>query len=101
MALMPTNLRVEAADGSGIDEYRICEGMIEFRKLQRSGEIESDDHWDRLSPSDLTAHVHDNTVVAQWLRHRLGWRRLLRACVNPETLEEFGIPENTLDRYAA
>src|SRR5512135_1606962 len=98
MAIMPTTLRLEL--DSGVEEYRIYEGMVEVRKMQRSGEVQSDD-WQRLTHAQLAAHVKDGTVVAQWLRHRLGWRRLLRACVNPETLEEFGIAENTLDRYAA
>ena len=99
MALMPTTLRLET--DSGVEEYRIYEGVVEVRTLARSGEDPSEDNWQRLTHAQLAAHVEDGTVVAQWLRHRLGWRRLLRACVNPETLEEFGIAENTLDRYAA
>jgi len=99
MALMPMNLRLEAE--SGVEEYRIYEGSIEVRKLHRTGEGRSEDDWQRLSHIDLSAHVNENTVVAQWLRKRIGWQRLLRLCVRPETLEEFGIAENTLDRYAA
>lgn len=101
MTLMPTTLRLEAEDHSGAEEYRIYEGVIEVRKLQRSAENQSDDAWQRLSHTQLAEHVKDNTVVAKWLRHRLGWQRLLRACINPQTLAEFGIAENTLDRYAA
>lgn len=99
MALMPMNLRLEASSGS--EEYRIYEGLIEVRKLKRPREGESEGEWQRLSHTDLAAHVHENSVVAQWLRKRIGWQRLLRLCVKPGTLEEFGIAENTLDRYAA
>jgi hypothetical protein len=101
MSLLPMNLRLKATDGSGIDEYRISEGTIEVRRVQRSGEPASDDEWRVLTHRELADHVKHGTVVAQWLRKRIGWRRLLQACVDPQTLEEFGIPENTLDRYAA
>ncbi len=97
---MPTTLRLEAANGSGVEEYRIYEGVIEVRTV-RSSEPISDGSWRRLSHVELSAHVKDETVVAQWLRQRIGWRRLLLACTNPQTLEEFGIADNTLDRYAA
>ncbi len=36
----------------------------------------------RLTPEQLSIHVERNTVVAQWLERRLGWRRLLQACVD-------------------
>ena len=109
MGLVPMTLRLEAADGSGVEEYRIHENGVEFRR-SRSGEEQDDpelleeevsDRWQRLSPADLTAHVKKNTVIAQWLKHRLGWRRLLWACTDPKTMQEFGIADNTLDRYAA
>ena len=109
MVLMPMTLRLEATDGAGVEEYRIFEDAVEVRKL-RSGEEQDDpelsagqlsDEWRRLSHTDLTDHVKGNTVVAQWLKHRLGWRRLLRACTDPQTLQEFGVPDGTLDRYAA
>ena len=101
MTLMPTTLRLEAEDHTGVEEYRIYEGVIEVRKLQPSAENQSDDAWQRLTHTQLAEHVKDNTVVAKWLRHRIGWQRLLRACINPQTLAEYGISENTLDRYAA
>lgn len=101
MTLLPTTLRLEGEDHTGVEEYRIYEGVIEVRKLQRSAENQSDDAWQRLTHTQLAEHVKDNTVVAKWLRHRIGWQRLLRACINPQTLAEYGISENTLDRYAA
>jgi len=106
---MPMTLRLEATDGAGVEEYRVFEDAIEVRKL-RCGEENDDmelageqvsDEWHPLSHEALTDHVKKNTVVAQWLKHRIGWRRLLRACTDPQTLQEFGIPDNTLDRYAA
>jgi hypothetical protein len=109
MALMPMTLRLEATNGSSVEEYRVYEDAVEVRRLccgEEKGDLElaaehlSDD-WQRLSPGDLTDHVKNNTVVAQWLKHRIGWRRLLRACADPQTLQEFGIPDNSLDRYAA
>ena len=109
MGLVPMTLRLEAADGSGVGEYRIHENGVEFRR-PCSGEEHDDpelveesvsDMWQRLSPADLTAHVKENTLVAQWLKHRLGWRRLVRACTDPKTMQEFGIADNTLDRFAA
>ncbi|HEU5401916.1 MAG TPA: hypothetical protein VFU86_11195 [Terriglobales bacterium] len=96
--LLPMNLRLEGE--AGCEEYRICDGRIEVRKLSSQRGLDHD-AWKRLSHTDLADHVRENTVVAQWLRQRLGWRRLLRACIDPETLEECGIPANTLDRYAA
>lgn len=101
MAHTPITLRLEAGDGSAVDEYRIRGEEIEVRRLQNSGETPRDNPWHRLTPGELSAHVHNKTAVAKWLEHRLGWRRLLRACTDPHTLQEFGIPENTSGRYAA
>jgi hypothetical protein len=107
MALMPVNLRLEATDGSGIEEYRIQEGDIEVRRVQRSvGSSQSeygrsDDDWQRLTARQLATHVQGNTVVAQWLRHRIGWRRLLLACTDQQTLRNFGIEDNVRDHFAA
>jgi hypothetical protein len=106
MLLEPVSLRLETVDGSGCEEYRIQDGDIEVRRVRRSGErgrseCLSSDEWQRLTPRQLSNHVHDNTVVAQWLRHRIGWRRLILACADQETLDSFGVAENVQDRYAA
>jgi hypothetical protein len=79
MALTPICLRLEGQDGRRSEEYRIRDGQIETRRLSGSGE--EDGEWSGLSAQDLSTHVMRNTVVAQWLKHRLGWRRLLQACV--------------------
>jgi hypothetical protein len=83
MALTAMCLRVESPDGCA-EEYRIGEGEVEVRQLQHR--IEEERGWHRLTPGELTAHVNRNTVVAQWLMRRLGWRRLLRACVADQNL---------------
>ena len=77
MALVPMHLRLEAVDGSEPQEYRIRDGGVEFRQSAVGKEGE----WHLLPAEELTRHVKSNAVVAHWLEHRLGWRRLLRACV--------------------
>lgn len=102
MALVPMNLRLEAMDGSGIEEYRIHEGDVEVRRVLRdSEEWQYADSWTPLSPADLAEHVERNTVVAQWLKHRIGWKRLILACTDREILHQFGITQMPIDRHAA
>ncbi len=110
MALMPVNLRLEATDGSECEEYRIQDGDIEVRTVRRSGEYgpsaqgqfdNDNDDWQRLTARELANHVQRNTIVAQWLRHRIGWRRLILACTDQQTRDTFGIAESVNDRYAA
>ena len=69
MALIPMCLRLEAGSGSA-KEYRIRDEMIEVRQLQSPSGDES--QWHQLTPEQLTDHVKRNTVVAQWLKRRLG-----------------------------
>ena len=99
MALMPMNLRLEATNGSAGEEYRIREGEVEFRSIGASTNYDRD--WQRLSTHELADHVERNTVVAQWLRHRIGWRRLLLKCADYETLQRFGVAQNQHDQFAA
>jgi hypothetical protein len=107
MALMPVSLRLEAADGSGCEDYRIQDGDIEVRSVRRCAEPSrseygwSENDWQRLTARQLATHVQGNTVVAQWLRHRIGWRRLLLACTDAQTRHTLGIAENVTDRFAA
>jgi hypothetical protein len=100
MALIPMSLRLEAADGSAAEEYRIYDGDVEVRKLEPLDEG-ARPAWYRLTPGQLSTHVQRNTVVAQWLQRRLGWRRLLQKCIDLQTPNDRGEAENTLDRYAA
>lgn len=99
MALTPIHLRLEAPDGCA-EEYRIRDEHIEIRQLQDDA-TEDDRQWHQLTPEQLTDHVKRNTVVAQWLERRLGWRRLVRACVGEQALYSFGTAENTAERRAA
>jgi hypothetical protein len=99
MALEPMHLRLEAADPAEGKEYRIYDGQIEVRGLQCS--IEDDWCWQRVSPDELTAHVNAGTVVAEWLKRRLGWRRLLRACMAEQDLYMFEGADRSPDRRAA
>ena len=107
MALMPMNLRLEAADGSESEEYRIHGGDIEVRRVRRfteydsDGQASSDDDWQTLTAGELSTHVQENSVVAQWLRHRIGWRRLILACADQQTRATFGIEASVRDRFAA
>jgi hypothetical protein len=79
MELQPMCLRLEAQDGTALEEYRVRDGEIEVRQLQNA--TEDDREWHRVSPDELSSHVYRNTVVAQWLKYRLGRTRLLRRCI--------------------
>ncbi len=81
---MVLRLCLESGDGSPAKEYRIEDGNVEVRTLDpEGGSIRGTGSvWCRLTPEQLSIHVERNTVVAQWLERRLGWRRLLQACVD-------------------
>ncbi len=97
MATLLMHLRLETSDG--IEEYRIRNGDIEVRQLQYPAE--EDRVWYRLTAEELKEHVNRNTVVAQWLKRRMGWRPLLRACVAEQNLYHPEEAENAPDRRAA
>jgi hypothetical protein len=79
-----TRLRLESSDRFPAEEYRIDDdGKVEVRTLD-PGDQSIWSVWWRLTPGQLSSHVERNTVVAQWLERRLGWRRLLPACVGQE-----------------
>jgi hypothetical protein len=69
-------LRIDPADGSAVIEYRIDREHVESRQV-RNGRNRN---WERLSPEQLTAHVLAETVLAYWLRRRMGLHQLIRAC---------------------
>ncbi len=83
MSLGSMRLRLESGDGFPAKEYRIEDGNVEVRTLDSEGGPvrRTESMWWRLTPEQLSIHVERNTVVAQWLERRLGWRRLLQACV--------------------
>src|SRR5947207_3060179 len=78
MALTPVCLRLETPDGRAVEEYCIHDGEVEARLLL--GDARDDHEWHQLTPEQLIDHVNRDTVVAQWLKRRLGWQPLLRAC---------------------
>ncbi len=82
MSLGRMRLILEARNDSPAKEYRIEDENVEFRVLDCGSE--DGRVWWRLTPEPLSHHVRRNTVVARWLERRLGWRRLLQACVGQE-----------------
>ena len=96
MSLGSMRLRLESGDGSPEKEYRIEDGNVEVRTLDPEGGSPGRTRsvWWRLTPEQLSVHVERNTVVAQWLERRLGWRRLLQACVGQEP-SMWKVAENT------
>ena len=86
MALQPVHLRLEGNERVG-EEYRIYDGHVEVRALIDS--FDDDGSWHRVAPEELTMHVNRGTVLAQWLKQRLGWRKLLRACTPEQDLRIF------------
>lgn len=98
MVPRPMHLRLEATEGSG-EEYRIYDGQVEVRSLQTSSD--DDGLWYRVTPEELTEHVNQKTIVAEWLNQRLGWRGLLRACLPEQDLQLFGEAETYSERRAA
>jgi hypothetical protein len=70
-------LRIDRADGSTAIDYRIQDGRVESRAVG-NGLVEKP--WQRLSPGELRSHVVANTLLARWLRRRMGIHQLIRAC---------------------
>ena len=98
MALTATNLRLESPDGVS-EDFRICDGHVEARQLRHDS---TEDHeWHCLAPEQLADHVNRNTVLARWLMRRLGWRRLLRACIREESVHYLDMLDNTPERHVA
>jgi hypothetical protein len=79
-------LILESGDGLPVTEYRIKDGNVELRTLDpEGGSVRgAGSVWSRLTSEQLRIHVERNTVVALWLERRLGWRRLVQACVDQE-----------------
>ncbi len=67
-------LRVESVNGSPVNDYRIRNGSIEVRSLDRSGRPLPRDmsHWRALDDNDIQLHYALRTIVAKWLDARLG-----------------------------
>lgn len=102
MQYEPISLRMEAADGSATEEYRIRESNIEVRTLKTPrSEDEHCGEWQRLTPKELTEHVQRKPALSQWLQRRIGWRRVLLACTEQEVLHELGYASAAPQQHAA
>ena len=79
-------LILESGDGFPVTEYRVKDGNVEVRTLDpEGGSVRgAGSVWSQLTPEELRIQVERNTVVALWLERRLGWRRLVQACVDQE-----------------
>jgi hypothetical protein len=69
-------LRVDPGNGCPALEYRVEGGSVECRVVGSGVE----ELWLPLSSEQLASHVTEGTVVAHWLRRRIGVHRLLQAC---------------------
>lgn len=80
--LTSNRLRVDLGDGFRAVVYRIEYGCVESciveSLAEKDGMIENS--WHRLTANELSSHVMADTVVARWLRHKMGIYRLIRAC---------------------
>jgi hypothetical protein len=92
-----SRLRIDHGNGSPAVDYRIENGFVESRTLETvaEGSATAEKQWLRLTPDQLSSHVMSGTVVAQWLRRRMGVHRLMRACTPntrpPRTMESKGV----------
>jgi len=77
-------LRIDPGDGSPAVDYRIEDGFVESRSLERDATKRStvaiEKQWQRLTPEQLTSRLMTDTVLSRWLCHRMGVNRLIRAC---------------------
>jgi hypothetical protein len=63
-------LRVEFGNDGQLNEYRITdEGRVQYRVLY--GAAGGWSRWLDLTDNDIACHFGFNTVVAEWLRHRV------------------------------
>ena len=67
-------LRIESANGSPINDYRISNGCVQVRALDPSGHSYAGwtSRWRTLDDRDIRLHHALGTVVSTWLHVRLG-----------------------------
>lgn len=73
-------LRIDTGHGFPVTDYRIENGWVESRTLRSEVDTPTEVGWQRLTPEQISSHVMADTVVAYWLRRKMGTHRLLRAC---------------------
>jgi hypothetical protein len=86
-------LRIDSCDGSPVVDYRIEDGCVESRTLETAAERDYEKQWKRLTPEQLSSHIMADTVVAHWLKSRMGVHRLIRACKSSDNNAEQRPPE--------
>jgi hypothetical protein len=91
-------LRVDRGDRSGAIEYRIEREHVESRAVGKDTVEES---WRRIPPEKLRSHVMADTVLARWLRRRMGIHKLIRACQQDSSPFASREASNQADRTAA
>jgi hypothetical protein len=82
-------LRIESADGSLVNDYRICDGGVHVKSLDPLGQAVSGSlgSWRVLDKGDIELHHALGTAVSQWLCMRLGGPQ--------KTLDQVGIDNAT------
>ena len=73
-------LRIDMPDGSSVVEYRIRHDSVETRTLPAEHGDGTGNEWQRLTPEQIDYHITRSTIVAYWLRRRIGVRRLIQTC---------------------
>jgi hypothetical protein len=88
-------LRIEPADGSPPIDYRIVDRGVETRILRASeGMVEAQGQWQLLTPEELNSRM-THTVVARWLRDRMGIYRLARVCNRHVSSANSGVEDSS------
>jgi hypothetical protein len=76
-------LRIDPGNESAVVDYRIEDGFVESRTLNRDearSAVAIEKQWQRLTPEQLASRVTTDRTVANWLLRRMGVHRLVRAC---------------------
>jgi len=81
-SIVSSRLRLEPGDGSPVKEYRINNGEIEVCVFGKTHDArDTATKWRRLTAAKIAHHVEQNTILSHWLERKLGWRYVLRKCV--------------------
>ena len=81
-------LRIDL-DGSLAVDYRIENGRVERRTVEVAAERIEEKEWQPLTSEQVSSHVLAGTVVARWLRRRIGVFRLMRVCSQSSSLSTY------------
>ena len=90
-------LRIDPGDSSPVLDYRIENGHVESRA---AGAGEAEEQWRELTPEQLCSHVMADTVLAHWLRRRMGIFPLIRACTPEYSSTNSYVPDRERRRAA-